>query len=56
MTDAWKIRVENATVRLSDLGGLGVLVPGGFIATATHCIHSVGLPRRCFWARFAQAT
>ncbi|SPE45190.1 hypothetical protein SBA7_70017 [Candidatus Sulfotelmatobacter sp. SbA7] len=31
-------RVERATVRLVERGGHGVLVPGGFILTATHCI------------------
>ena len=31
-------RVEAATVRLTKLRGQGVLVPGGFILTATHCI------------------
>jgi S1-C subfamily serine protease len=31
-------RVEAATVRLTEKGGCGVLVPGGFILTATHCI------------------
>jgi S1-C subfamily serine protease len=31
-------RTLAATVRLSNLGGQGVLVPGGFILTATHCI------------------
>lgn len=30
--------VANATVRISGLVGQGVLVPGGFILTATHCI------------------
>ena len=32
-------RVEAATVRLTRRGGQGVLVPGRFILTATHCIH-----------------
>src|SRR5262249_32084812 len=31
-------RVLAATVSLSDLGGQGVLVPGGLILTAAHCI------------------
>jgi hypothetical protein len=31
-------RVVNATVRITKLGGQGVLVAGGFILTATHCI------------------
>src|SRR5579862_4192191 len=35
-------RVEAATVRLPEKGGCGVLVPGGFILTATHCIEWSG--------------
>jgi S1-C subfamily serine protease len=31
-------RVARATVRLTQLGGLGVLIPGGFIVTAAHCV------------------
>jgi trypsin-like peptidase len=42
MTDKWKTRVESATVRLPDLGGLGVLIPGDFIGTACHCVDWVG--------------
>jgi hypothetical protein len=38
----WQTAVADATVRLTDKGGLGVLVPGGLIATATHCIEWVG--------------
>lgn len=38
----WKARVENATLRMEALGGLGVLVPGGFVLTATHCIQWSG--------------
>jgi V8-like Glu-specific endopeptidase len=34
----WKAHVANATVQLQGLGGRGVLVTGGFILTATHCI------------------
>lgn len=34
----WKTRVANATVTISGLGARGVLVPGGFILTAAHCI------------------
>jgi S1-C subfamily serine protease len=34
----WKAHVANATVQLQGLGGCGVLVTGGFILTATHCI------------------
>jgi hypothetical protein len=33
-----KARVEAATVRLVNLQGQGVLVPGGFILTAAHCV------------------
>src|SRR5438093_7461648 len=33
-----KARIAGATVRLSALGGRGVLVPGGMIITAAHCI------------------
>ena len=33
-----RMRVERATVRLVKRGGQGVLVPGGFIITATHCV------------------
>jgi hypothetical protein len=35
-------RVERATVRLPEKGGCGVLVPGAFIVTATHCINWSG--------------
>jgi CBS domain-containing protein len=42
MTDAWKARVEAATVRLSKLGGQGVLMPGGIVLTACHCIEWSG--------------
>ncbi len=35
-------RVLEATVRLEDLGGQGVLIPGGFIITAAHCIKWTG--------------
>jgi hypothetical protein len=38
-------RVEAATVRLPEKGGCGVLVPGGFILTATHCIDWSGTGR-----------
>ena len=38
-------RVEAATVRLIEKGGCGVLVPGGFILTATHCIDWSGTGR-----------
>jgi hypothetical protein len=38
MTKAETARVFNATVRLDDKGGQGVLVHGGVILTAAHCI------------------
>jgi S1-C subfamily serine protease len=33
-----KARTLAATVRLANLGGQGVLVPGGYILTAAHCV------------------
>lgn len=39
MDDAQKVRVEAATVKLLELGGQGVLVPGGYILTAAHCVN-----------------
>jgi S1-C subfamily serine protease len=39
ISDEIKRRVEAATVRLTAQGGRGVLVPGGYILTATHCIN-----------------
>ena len=38
MDDPIRERVEKATVQLTKRGGQGVLVPGGFILTAAHCI------------------
>jgi hypothetical protein len=38
MSEESRTRVERATVRLVQKGGRGVLVPGEFIITATHCI------------------
>src|ERR1039458_360260 len=38
MSKESRTRVEQATVRLVEKGGRGVLVPGEFILTATHCI------------------
>jgi len=38
MTKAQTARVVNATVHLDGKGGQGVLVAGGFILTAAHCI------------------
>jgi hypothetical protein len=37
LNDAKK-RAEAATVRLTRLKGQGVLVPGGFVLTAAHCV------------------
>jgi S1-C subfamily serine protease len=37
-----KQRVKAATVRLTKQGGQGVLVPGGYILTAAHCIEWSG--------------
>ena len=42
LIDESRRRVERATVRLVERGGQGVLVPGGFILTATHCINWCG--------------
>jgi hypothetical protein len=42
MTATATKRVVNATVHIAGLGGQGVLVPGGFILTATHCIQWTG--------------
>lgn len=46
MAERWRTYVEAATVRvrLANGGGQGVLVPGGFILTAAHCIdwHGTG--------------
>src|SRR5690242_9920977 len=39
ITDEIKDRVARATVRLTAVGGQGVLVPGGYILTAAHCIN-----------------
>lgn len=33
-----KRSIHNATVRLTELGGQGVLVAGGFVITAAHCV------------------
>jgi hypothetical protein len=38
MTKTQAAHVINATVRLDNLGRQGVLVPGGFILTAAHCM------------------
>ena len=35
---SWQRLVREATVRLPKTGGRGVLVPGGFVVTAAHCI------------------
>jgi len=42
MTKTETARVINATVRLESRGGQGVLVTGGFILTAAHCITWTG--------------
>jgi S1-C subfamily serine protease len=34
----WKRTVEDATVKLCDKGGQGVVVPGGYLVTAAHCV------------------
>jgi S1-C subfamily serine protease len=36
--DEWKKMVDAATVSLPDKGGQGVLVSGGFVLTAAHCV------------------
>ncbi len=38
LTDEVKFRVAAATVLLPEKGGQGVLVSGGFILTAAHCV------------------
>jgi Trypsin-like peptidase domain len=38
----FKERVVSATVRLTKLDGQGILVPGGFILTAAHCVEWSG--------------
>src|SRR5947207_2608359 len=38
LSAAVKERVRRATVRFTRMGGRGVLVPGGIILTAAHCI------------------
>jgi hypothetical protein len=45
MTTKQKARVAAATVTLTKLGGRGVLIPGGLILTATHCIELDGQGR-----------
>lgn len=42
MSPESRTRVETATVHLVERGGQGVLVPGEFIITATHCIDWTG--------------
>jgi hypothetical protein len=41
----WRLTVVAATVRLPRTGGQGVLVPGGYILTAAHCVewHTGGM-------------
>jgi len=38
LTAAMKARIARATVHLPKRGGQGVLVPGGFVLTAAHCL------------------
>ena len=38
LSDENRTRVEQATVQLVERGGRGVLAPGAFILSATHCI------------------
>jgi S1-C subfamily serine protease len=38
MDDTARARIEAATVKLPVRGGQGVLVPGGYILTAAHCV------------------
>ncbi len=41
-TDGWADRVKAAMVTLPERGGRGVLVPGGFVLTATHWLRQEG--------------
>ena len=38
----WLERVAQATVKLPKKGGQGVMVPGGYVITAAHCIGWAG--------------
>jgi hypothetical protein len=49
-----KTRTENATVWFLQLGGQGVLVPGGFILTAAHCINYDGTGRMALGDHFIE--
>ena len=49
------MHVINATVRLDNLGGQGVLVPGGFILTAAHCIQWNGEVEMAMVDRFIES-
>lgn len=42
LSDEHRKRVEAATVAVTATGGQGVLVPGGFVLTAAHCIEWTG--------------
>jgi hypothetical protein len=58
MTKTQITRVINATVRLKGRGGQGVLVTGGFILTAAHCMElsldgGLGLQSSCALLQFA---
>lgn len=45
LSTSWKKRVAAATVAITERGGQGVLVPGGFIITAGHCVEWHGTGR-----------
>jgi hypothetical protein len=55
MTNTQAAHVINATVRLDNLGGQGVLVPGGFILTAAHCIQWNGEGGMAMGDRFIES-
>jgi Trypsin-like peptidase domain len=55
MTKTQAAHVINATVRLDNLGGQGVLVPGGFILTAAHCIQWNGEVGMAMGDRFIES-
>jgi hypothetical protein len=42
LSAASKARILAATIQLPSVGGQGVLVPGGFVLTAAHCIEHYG--------------
>jgi hypothetical protein len=55
MTKTQAAHVINATVRLDNLGGQGVLVPGGFILSAAHCIQWDGEVGMAMGDRFIES-